>query len=158
MTTDVTADQKFQRLANALLPMRIGLSSLLQLYGYARLTVLILLALLGIGFIALVSGAERFPNLVPLLIPSGGVLIALIICVIVRRSIRKAARLFKMIYLESDPEYPALERLRFLLEDDGSFDQLRIAGFSVESSWRDELERVEAEQDFSRWLAAAIRS
>lgn len=109
---------------------------------------------LGATFIWLVSGVERFPNMLPLAPPAVIALVCGVVHAVVGYDLARASGIFRMIALDATPDYPAIEGVKAVLETDGTFDALRAEGFSLEQ-WRSPHEYDAALEAYGLWLTAA---
>lgn len=105
-------------------------------------------------FILLLGGNDRFPNLLPLALPAGLSLLAMIIHFFVGRDLVRSVPLFRAIYQDASAEESVRGNVRLTLESDGTFAALRQEGICLES-WSPEL-KLQDEVVYNTWFAAGV--
>lgn len=155
MTTD---ERFFQGLFSELSPQRERIFSLAAARRFLRYAGAGALIWFVGWLIFMVSGNERFPNLVPLALPAGLSLLAMIIHFFVGRDLAKSAPLFRAIAQDQTDEDSVLGRVRLTLESNGTFDLLRREGIDLER-WSSDDEEREGANLYNVWLhAGALNS
>lgn len=154
-TTSFSLEESdFYRLFGALCVKSEQLVQIARLRQIARLVGAVALVVLIAGFVTLTSGADRFPDFVPLVVPALLLLASVVAHAVAGRRFRQAALIFKALFHEDDPSYPVLYRIKFRLETDQIFDLMRREGFSL--TWDSALEECEGAAEVNQWLSDTL--
>ena len=147
-------ESDFYRLFGALCVRSEKVAKFAQQRQVARWLIMIVLIGLVAGFMALINGANRFPDFSPLMLPLTIIFICGAVHEVVGYRLDRIVPLFKALYHEDDPNYPVLYRIKFKLETDRVFDFLRQEGYTL--TWSSALEEYQGAEQLNRWLADTL--